>query len=382
MVQAKSRHVRLPARAFAALSGLARGLAHRCRATLSLRPFGNARRSAARETSGGTERHGNVTREDVIGAYRYLLGREPENEQVIAEYQQESSFASLREAFLRSEEFQARLAHAAAATIVVSRHQLSGPMHVELENSREQLAAMLDHVARSWRTLGETEPHWSVLAFERFRGMKHSAEDFYVTGQQDLRLISAFFERAGFKLAQVRSCLEFGCGVGRVTWALAAAIPAVYGVDASSAHLELARERLRAHGVTNIEFLLLKSLDDIDRLPSTDFLFSSIVLQHDPPPLIDYILDRLLAQVSPGGFALFQLPTYRPGYRFVWSEYCQAEKPLMEMHVLPQARVFARLEKHGFDILEVQEDAKVRDPVFISQTFFAKKRKGHIPVTE
>ena len=380
MVQAKSRDV--PSGAFATLHAFVRGLARRCRARLNLPQIGSAPAAGASDASAGLERSSQVSREDVIGAYRYLLGREPENEQVIAAYQRESSFASLREAFLRSEEFQARLARAAAAPIVVGRHEFSAPMHVELEISRDQLAAMLDRIAHSWQTLGETEPHWSVLAFERFRGTNHSDEEFYLTGQNDLRLISAFFERAGSELAQVRSCLEFGCGVGRVTAALATAIPAVYGVDASSAHLELARERARAKDIANISFLPLESLDDLDGLPSTDFLFSFMVLQHNPPPLIDYMLDRLLARVRPGGFALFQLPTYRRGYRFVWREYLADEKPLMEMHVLPQARVFATLKEHDFDILEVQEDPKVRDPDFISQTFFARKRKGHSPAAE
>jgi hypothetical protein len=50
-----------------------------------------------------------VSRDDVIGAYRILLGREPENEGVIQGHMREASFAELREKILRSDEFQRQI---------------------------------------------------------------------------------------------------------------------------------------------------------------------------------------------------------------------------------------------------------------------------------
>jgi len=46
-----------------------------------------------------------VTREDVLAAFRFILGREPEDEQVIEAHQRVGSAAELREILLRSPEF-------------------------------------------------------------------------------------------------------------------------------------------------------------------------------------------------------------------------------------------------------------------------------------
>ena len=43
-----------------------------------------------------------VTREDVVNAYRLILGREPENEMVIGQAMEAESLAHLRQVFLGS----------------------------------------------------------------------------------------------------------------------------------------------------------------------------------------------------------------------------------------------------------------------------------------
>ncbi|MEO1206030.1 MAG: hypothetical protein AAFV45_06835 [Pseudomonadota bacterium] len=55
-----------------------------------------------------------LTRSDVIWAYRLILGREPDNEDVIAHHAKMPSLAALRRALLRSPEFQRRLPFALA----------------------------------------------------------------------------------------------------------------------------------------------------------------------------------------------------------------------------------------------------------------------------
>jgi hypothetical protein len=54
-----------------------------------------------------------LSREDVVYAYRLLLGREPESEDVLDIHARNaSSLAGLREAFIASSEFQSKLGHA------------------------------------------------------------------------------------------------------------------------------------------------------------------------------------------------------------------------------------------------------------------------------
>ena len=55
-----------------------------------------------------------------------------------------------------------------------------------------------------------------------------------------------------------------------------------------------------------------------------DFLFSTLVLQHDPPPLQIFFLDKLFGRLQPGGGAFIQLPTKTPGYNFKIGDYGDA----------------------------------------------------------
>lgn len=104
-----------------------------------------------------------ITREEVIYAYRLLLGREPENDAVISHYATEvGSLQNLRELFLNSAECRASLSGVLSAR--PPRPPFFGPaMDVQLDAAPEMLAALFAKVGAQWHHLGETEPHWSVL---------------------------------------------------------------------------------------------------------------------------------------------------------------------------------------------------------------------------
>ena len=166
--------------------------------------------------------------------------------------------------------------------------------------------------------------------------------------------------------------LEFGCGTGRITPALAGAFETVTAVDVSSGHLALCQEALLRRGVNNVSCFHLDSLPALASLLTCSFLLSTIVLQHNPPPLIAYLLDWLLSKVEPGGAALFQVPTHTPGYEFDVNKYLASPAPKdFEMHCIPMHHVFALLHRHGFAPREVIMDTWTGMPG--SHTFFATK---------
>jgi len=248
---------------------------------------------------------------------------------------------------------------------------------VELDGPADQRREMFRQVARCWQHLGEQEPYWSVLTAPKFK-MSHigsTGDEFYRSGQACLSTIDAFFTRSGRAIADIQSVLEFGCGVGRETTALASRFRQVVGVDISSAHLALAQQAVSRQQQSNVEFVQLTSIDAVATLPECDLLYSMIALQHNPPPIMLEMLSQLFDRLRPGGYALFQLPTFWKGYRFSWQEQlARADSLDMEKHVLPQAAVYALMRRHGLDLLEVQEDRAVGDPDIISNTFFARKR--------
>jgi SAM-dependent methyltransferase len=212
-----------------------------------------------------------------------------------------------------------------------------------------------------------------VVTNEKFRRESFAAyeEEFYRSGQHVASLIDLFATRNHATVPRDH-VLELGCGTGRVTVALSENFTSVTAVDISSGHLKVCREALEKRKKTNVELRQLTCPADATDLPQCSLLLSTIVLQHNPPPLIVFLLDTLLAKVRPGGAALFQLPTHTPGYQFDLGKYLASKKPRdFEMHCLPMHQVFALLHRHGFVPLEVIMDTWTGMPG--SHTFFATK---------
>ncbi len=108
------------------------------------------------------------------------------------------------------------------------------------------------------------------------------------------------------------TCVEVGCGFGRMTSALAERFERVIAVDVSPAMLELARDRVDA---PNVELRLVSGerLDSVeDRIANTVLCY--LVLQHLPARRLVLAYLRELARVlDPSGRAFVQLPVLRAG---------------------------------------------------------------------
>ena len=121
------------------------------------------------------------------------------------------------------------------------------------------------------------------------------------------RTVDGILELVGAQLRPQEVVLDLGCGVGRLTRALAARTAHVHALDVSSEMLERARD-LNAH-LTNVSWhhgdgTTLHPLQD----DSIDVALSHVVFQHIPDPQItlDYVgeLGRVL---KPGGWTAFQI---------------------------------------------------------------------------
>jgi SAM-dependent methyltransferase len=303
-----------------------------------------------------------VTKEEVIYAYRMLLGREPESEEVVAHYATEmKSVAALRELFMASAEFRQK-----AGDLLATRRPrkvLTGkPMQVEWQPSgtdaAQQLEALFARVAMQWQHLGETDPHWSVLTNDSYRAdqIADNEQAFFATGEAEMVVLEATLARHGLRTQDFSTCLELGCGVGRATRALARRFARTIGVDVSAAHLAVAQSYTPPEG-SAIEWRHLRAMDEAARLGRHDLMYSQIVLQHNPPPVMVRLLEDLLWQLNPGGVAYFQVPTYKAGYRFAMADYLEADNDsTMEMHFLPQDALLDLIARCRCRVLEIRED--------------------------
>lgn len=314
-----------------------------------------------------------ITREDVIYAYRLILGREPENQAVVEAWVGGCpTLEALRQQFLTSEEF---VNHRSAAAYP---HLGYGPKRVDSQVTDEQLATMVRHVGRTWEQLGRVDPHWSVLTQESFRAASigENEEIFYASGADSLSRMEAAAARCHVRLADHGRCLELGCGVGRVTHWLAKKFAHVTACDISGPHLAIARQATAERGDTNIDFVKLTTLAEIEALPSFDAFYSLITLQHNPPPVIAYILSAILRRLGPGGVGYFQVLTYAVNYEFIAEDYLAnlGEETAMEMHVLPQDALFALIDAAGCRMLEIREDDAAGSALVVSNAVLVTKR--------
>ncbi len=253
------------------------------------------------------------------------------------------------------------------------------PMAVETTCDPALLQALWDHVSATWSSFGNTDPYWSVLTEERFR-MKTldpvQRAAFHETGEEEVRRLNAWARRNAVTLPASGVCAEFGCGVGRITRALAQQFRRVVAFDVSPLHLKEAELQMQAEGIDNVDFICIRTMADLQPLIGVDFFYSVIVLQHNPPPIIADILQRALAGLKPGGGAFFQVPTYALDYSFSAQSYRAAMDGVgdMEMHVLPQHVVLDIAQCAGLRVVEVQPDWCAGQPDrWISSTFLLSK---------
>jgi SAM-dependent methyltransferase len=280
----------------------------------------------------------------------------------------------LLQAMITSKEYLSKLNNRTRGSVPVN---VCRKLDVESHCSAVELEKMMAHIRRNWSMLGDEEPYWSVLALENFkkRNMGKDLESFYATGQMDVSNLKLFYERNSILTSRPLRCLEYGCGVGRVTRWLAEAFDEVVAYDISPKHLRIAREYLHRKEIKNVAFKPVTSLEDLNHLETADLIYTVIVLQHNPPPIIQWVLKSLLNALKKGGAALFQLPTFQANYQFRVCDYLKKleNNGGMEMHILPQNEVFRVVEEAHCRVLEVVSDDWSGEG-FDSHTFFVQKK--------
>ena len=110
------------------------------------------------------------------------------------------------------------------------------------------------------------------------------------------------------------TCVEVGCGPGRMTGSLAKLFDHVIAVDVSPAMLEQAREAVTA---PNVRFVAVSGerLDGV-RDASADTLVCYLVLQHLPArDVVEGYLHEFARVLAPGGEAYVQVPALGRGGR-------------------------------------------------------------------
>jgi SAM-dependent methyltransferase len=240
---------------------------------------------------------------------------------------------------------------------------------------------------REWADLAAEDLYWSILSDPEKRFGGWSRDEFLATGRVEIEQLLEVAAGLGLPERHERA-LDFGCGAGRLTRALAERFAEVVGVDIAAGMLEEAR-RVNAD-VPACRFILNDAPDlaqfDAD---SFDLVYSSIVLQHiDDAPTIRSYVSEFVRVLRPGGLVAFQLPSVLPLrhrlqprrrlYRALRAAgvprrvlFRQARLQPIGMRSLPPADVAAVLDGAGARLLERR--ALTAAGGVVSSTYYATK---------
>jgi SAM-dependent methyltransferase len=153
----------------------------------------------------------------------------------------------------------------------------------------------------TWDEFAREDAMWYVVAWPEKRGV-WNADDFYATGDDSVRLFLQYLPLGG-------TIVEVGCGLGRMTFALARHFTRVIGIDVSAEMIKRAEDWKIKSGTDNVEF----HVNDGRTLPiesgSADACVSYLVLQHMPNRyLVNSYIKEMGRVLRPGGRAVIQLP--------------------------------------------------------------------------
>ena len=190
--------------------------------------------------------------------------------------------------------------------------------------------------------LQKMQREWDQRARQNARYFVNTArtdwtdEEFFRSGEMtvDEQILNDMINICQGKDPKQMRVLEIGCGVGRVTRALANLFGEAYGVDISGEMVRQAALALASHPNAHVFQNNGKDLSVLGDVV-IDFAFSSIVFQHIPSrDVIETYVREVHRLLRPGGLFKFQLQgdaTLQPAPDDTWLGAPYSDQQIVEM---------------------------------------------------
>jgi ubiquinone/menaquinone biosynthesis C-methylase UbiE len=249
----------------------------------------------------------------------------------------------------------------------------------------------IEKLQESWEYFAQTDPLWAVLTDPDKKGNKWNYEDFFKRGQDEIRQVLTYLREKDMPPVY-GAVLDFGCGVGRLTQALADYFQSAIGVDIAPTMISRAKEFNR-HGKA-CEFIVNTNADlSIFQNNYFDFIYCNIVLQHMAPTLALSYLSEFIRVLKPSGIAIFQIPSgnqvlskqsfvKKTIKRILPEKFIRIYRKLqghlevdMEMNCIDQADVIKFVEENGGRIMDVVQDSYA-GPNYVSYRYCMMRRNS------
>lgn len=165
-----------------------------------------------------------------------------------------------------------------------------------------------------WKKWGDIDPLYGVAAWKE-KSKDGAApwhdEEFYALGESDCRDFMRLWNQYGVKKG---TCLEIGCGAGRITKHLVGFFKNIKALDISEGMISYAKGKLHN---SQIEYILSEGINLPFQTNSIDAVLSTHVFQHFDNPLeaIDQF-QEIYRVLNEQGSVMIHIPVYRwPSHR-------------------------------------------------------------------
>lgn len=158
-----------------------------------------------------------------------------------------------------------------------------------------------DSIKTFWNEAAQKNPYWYVSSYSSYDADRNM-EEFWGSGKM---IWSALKQAAGYVPDHRHTVVEIGCGVGRLTRAIAPEVERVISFDISEKMLAIARQA----ELTNVDFRLAEGFA-LSVVPdrSVDLALAYCVFQHLPTTaaLRSYLIE-MQRVTKPGGIMAFTI---------------------------------------------------------------------------
>jgi SAM-dependent methyltransferase len=212
-------------------------------------------------------------------------------------------------------------------------------------------AMNLETLKKDWELLAKRDALHAILTDRSRADGKWMIAEFMATGDAEIATVLNHLARIDGSPKYDGAALDFGCGVGRLTQALAQHFASCVGVDISPQMIH------QAEALNRYAHCRYAATCD-ERLPFADasfsFIYSNIVLQHMPRRYATTYLREFVRLLVPGGVLVFgvqdsfaapDLPSWLIRARHVLRIRSRVKLALgvrpgdMQMHCLPERDV-------------------------------------------
>ena len=226
----------------------------------------------------------------------------------------------------------------------------------------------LNTLQSHWETFAQRDPLWAICTDPSKKNGGWDLKEFFATGTREVHVVLEHLRSLGIEPDGGGQALDFGCGVGRLTQALAAHFQRVTGIDISPTMVNLARHYNQFPSICEYQ------CNASDVLPfgsnTFTFIYASIVLQHIEPQYAQKYLSEFVRVLKANGILVFQMPDHRNGQmlsrirervrirsrlKTVFSDHQpHPQVPRMEMHCISEQTVRELLSNRNAAVVDVR----------------------------